>query len=154
MVCLLLSIEVFDAVGLLSHSDNWQPGLHHHHSTDGIDKLDYTLSVSTTSIFKHIVADVLDTIHLTLITLFLCTNACLRLLCSISRDLRFSAFYTQKSISLCMSYEMSLNLLPISCFNSVYSVVYDDRVYNVPLRCQSEKLSLPYPTQFLHLWQW
>lgn len=84
----------------------------------------------------------MDTIHLALITLFLCSIACLRLLCSISRDLGFSAFYTQKRISLCMSSEMSLNVLPISCFNSVYTVVYDDRVYNMPLRCQSEKLSL------------
>lgn len=48
----LLSIEVFNAIGIVSHCGDWQSGLDHHHSTDGIGALDYAL-FSTTSIFKH-----------------------------------------------------------------------------------------------------
>lgn len=63
----LLSIEVFNAVGIVSHCGDWQSGLDH--STDGIDVrlriiFFHYFNIQTLQTFHSIVADFMDMILL------------------------------------------------------------------------------------------
>lgn len=57
----------------------------------------------------------------------------------------FIAFYTQTCVILCTCYAITvpLNMLPIDCLKSICCVVCDEWINYLPLRCWSEKLTLP-----------